>query len=465
MQNMKKDPINTIEQTPSVKMALAVLLIGLLAIIPAWMNYDIIARDAVKLYVPVANMFMQGRFHDAIWGPLGPLVLPLYEFLIFVVAKISDLDLETSGRLISAFSFVLGTLGIYKATEVIFKDRVVALISVLFFISNRELLWRSVDCLKESLLVCLVIWGNYFILRWSYNARKNKYIIFGAFLLLAGGLVRSTSIIFLGVWLIIWVFHKKDGAIKRAVFFLFLTISVFLIYYFNHNLYWGLPVFRRSYNLSKLISNNLSIQEHMILSLDMTRQMFAKSYYLIGFFSLIGIYWRKRETYIIHLVIVALIFFAICVKTTWVLIDRYTIVLVIWLYPIASYALVKSLRSMNKPLKVMAVITIVMCPVLWGEKVFTPPDADKLARKEAGLWILDRLGPDQVIISNRDRLVFYAQGKYMPLSKYKAGDSYKRVLAVDTKYEEGRIIVEEAHSRGIDPDKQFRSISIYLPKS
>ncbi|HOO37029.1 MAG TPA: hypothetical protein PLV78_01865, partial [Deltaproteobacteria bacterium] len=73
--------------------------------------------------------------------------------------------------------------------------------------------------------------------------------------------------------------------------------------------------------------------------------------------------------------------------------------------------------------------------------------------------------PDQVIISNRDRLVFYAQGTYKPLSRYKAGNDQKSVLAVDTKYEDGRIIVEEAHSRGVDPDKQFRSISIYLPKS
>ena len=171
MQNKLTDLINTIEKISSVKMTGVVLLIGLATIIPAWMNYDIIARDAIKLYVPVADMFLQGRFHDAIWGSLAPLFIPLYEFLIFFVAKASGLGLETSGRLISAVSFVLGVLGIYKVTEVIFKDRIVALISVLFFISNRELLWRSVDCLKESLLVCLVLWGNYFILCFKRSIR------------------------------------------------------------------------------------------------------------------------------------------------------------------------------------------------------------------------------------------------------------------------------------------------------
>ncbi|MGC9338029.1 MAG: hypothetical protein ACP5EQ_08120 [Candidatus Cloacimonadia bacterium] len=446
-------------------MTWVVLLVGVLAITPALINFDIIARDGANFYIPVAELLMKGRFHDVIWSPLNPFIIPLYEFLIFIVARVSGLDLESSGRAISIVSFIFGTLGIYKVTEIIFKDRIVAIISVLFFISNRELLWRSVDCLKESLLVCLVLWGNYFIVKGYYSVRGVKYTIGGILTLLAGGLVRSTSMIFLGAWFIMWIFHKKDGSIKRVLLFFSIITLTFLIYYLNQKLHWGLPIFRRSYDPSHLISNELSIQDYRILSLNMIRQLFAKSYYLIGFFSLIGIYWRKRETYTVHLVIVTLIFFAICVKTTWVFIDRYTIVLVIWLYPIAAYALVKSLRSLNKPLKIIAVITMVMCPLLWGEKVFTPPDPDKLARKEAGLWILDRLGPDQVIISNRDRLVFYAQGTYMPLSKYKAGNDTKSVLAVDTKYEEGRIIVEEAHSRGVDPDKQFRSISIYLPRS
>jgi hypothetical protein len=61
------------------------------------------------------------------------------------------------------------------------------------------------------------------------------------------------------------------------------------------------------------------------------------------------------------------------------------------------------------------VIIIASCPFLWASRAFDPPDLDRLARKEAGQWILTTVGPGKDIISNRERIAFYAQGNIVYL--------------------------------------------------
>ena len=128
----------SIEGVPPQFIVGAILILSILALIPIWINFDIISPDSVRRYLPVAQLFLEGRFHDALYGPHQPIFpLPLYEFSVFLMAKTTGFDLELSGRLVSSLSFVLGSFGIYKVTELIFKNRSMALLSVIFFISNK----------------------------------------------------------------------------------------------------------------------------------------------------------------------------------------------------------------------------------------------------------------------------------------------------------------------------------------
>jgi len=334
-------------------------------------------------------------------------------------------------------------------------------LAVLFLITNRLYVDRSIDCLKESLLICCIVWGNYFILKGiGVIDKRIVYYILGVLTLIAGMLLRSTALVFLCAWFAIWLFHKREGLFTRASI-LFIPVLVFLflwIFIPDISISW------KSYHLNYFFVYIHSITDILKSAINVLTGFFSTGNPLIILAGLFGLYYGKKDIYCFYSYMVLIIFFLILIP--WPLVsDRYYLAPIIWIYPLAAFGIVKAFQSRTKLIKAMAVITVLSSIVLWADIAFTPPDADRLARKEAGLWIFDRLGPDQEIISNRDRLVFYAQGTYIPLSKYKAGNDTKSVLAVDTKYEEGRIIVEEAHSRGIDPDMQFRSISVYLPKS
>ena len=166
---------DTLNGYPDYIMIGIVFFISILALLPAWINYDIISTDGVYFYIPVARLFLEGNFHEALYGKLEPLFpLPLYEILIFITAKITGFSLETSSRLVASSAYVLGSIGIYKITKQIANNRITALISVLFYLSNRKLLEYSVDCLKESLLICLILWANFLIIKGINSSSRKK---------------------------------------------------------------------------------------------------------------------------------------------------------------------------------------------------------------------------------------------------------------------------------------------------
>jgi len=436
------------------------LMVGIgafLALLPAWMNYDIISRDGAFQYIPAARVFLEGNILQGFLRPQ----LPLFPMIMAVVAKITGFDLEMSGRVVSYLAYILAAIGMFKVGEVVFKNRLISLVAVLFLITNRQYVDRSIDCLKESLLICCIVWGNYFILKGiGVIDKRIIYYILGVLTLIAGMLLRSTALVFLCAWFAVWLFHKREGIFARASI-LFIPVLVFLILWLfipKVSISW------KSYHFNYFFVYIHSITDILKSALNVLTGFFSTGNPLILLAGLLGLYYWEKDVYYFHSGLVIAVFFLILVP--WPLVsDRYYLAPIIWIYPLAAFGIMKTFQSEAKLLKTLAVFIVLSSVVLWADIAFTPPDKDKLARKEAGLWILDRLGPDQVIISNRDRLVFYAQGTYKPLLKYKAGNDTKSVLAVDTKFEEGRIIVEEAHSRGLDPDKQFRSISIYLPKS
>ncbi|MFY9167958.1 MAG: hypothetical protein WAP09_06735 [Desulfomonilia bacterium] len=482
------------DKTTSRHDAWVVFAISVCAILPAWLNYDIIARDGAHLYVPVAKMFLNGEFQEAVFSPLRPLVLPLYEFLVFLMAKVTGFGLETSGRLVSVISFLFAAVGIYKVADILFHDRAVSFLSVVMLLANRELITCSVDCLKESLLVALVIWGNYFMLKGISSDAKLRYFIAGCAMFVVGGLVRSTSLIFLIAWGMLWVFHKKQGVLVRLLVFLFPLVAIVVVYHLNSRYHWGLPFFRRSYGLHKLTRVNPDALVLMKHSLNMIRQFLAKWYYVMALFGFLGVYWLRKEAYTKIFLVIFIIFFLVCTITSYFFIDRYIIAPVMAIYPIAAYAVARSFRSGNTYGKILSCITIAFCVFLWADKAFTPPSPGKLARKEAGLWILSQMGPEKPLLTNRPRIGFYADTTPYVLSRFKNLEKKNQIIARKTPYwvkdkvvmsklkggkgltmavaldlgdesQEVKLLAEKLASWKLKPDKTFRDIQVYLPGS
>lgn len=442
------------ENIPSGKLMLIVGTGAFLALLPAWINYDIISRDGAFQYVPAAKVFLSGNFREGFLRP----ELPLFPLIIAGITKLTGFSLEFSGRVASYLAFVLAAIGMFKVGEVLFKNRGIALLAVLFLITNREFVDCSVDCLKEALLICCILWGNYLILKGIAAAgEKHTYYILGTITLLAGALFRSTALVFLCAWIIIWVFYKKEERFIRAALFLIPVTLVLVIWVINPDL----PIFRKSFQFGYFFISSHSAMDIFKSSVNVIMEFFSRGNAFIILFGLFGLYHYTRDYYYMHVCLVLGMFFLILIM--WLFASgRYFLAPISWIYPLAAYAVARTFRLASNPLKAIAFLTVVSAIVLWADVAFTPPDQDKLARKDAGEWILASLGQDQEIISNRDRLVFYAQGSYIPLSDFQETDLFSRVIAIDTMLEDAKLLQEKIRSRGIIPDKQFRSISVYL---
>jgi hypothetical protein len=236
----------------------------------------------------------------------------------------------------------------------------------------------------------------------------------------------------------------------------------------------------------------MDVMTLMNYSLNMIRQFLAKWYYIIAIFGFVGVYRLRKETYTIFFMLIFIIFFIVCTLTGFYSIDRYTIAPVVALYPLSAYAMFHSIRSGKMCMKVVSVLTILFCIFLWAEKAFTPPDAGKLARKEAGMWILSQIGPEKKILTNRRRIGFYADttpfimstfesleekdhiiarktphwaNERVRISEMRGENGLNMALAIDTGEDspETKILVDKLASWNLKPDKTFGNIEVYLP--
>ena len=441
---------------PGILMAL-VAATAFFALFPSWLNFDIISKDGAYQYIPMARQILDGEFTKVL---LDNPQLPLFPLIIAGMSTLTGLNLELSGRIITYAAYILAAMGLFRITVLLFKERGIALLAVLFMLTNRQLAVRSVDCLKETLLIACVIWGNYFILEgiWAL-ARKWPYYLAGVSLLLAGALFRSTSLIFLCAWLVMWVFRKREGWQVRAVLF---TVP-FVLALAAWKLVPDLPIFGKgSYHLGFLFSSTSGIRDALGTGMKVIGSFFSTANVVVILFGLYGLYRLRKSPYAAHVLLTLAMTLLIIVFWRYQS-KRYLLAPIVWMYPLCAYFVAEALRSARASLKAFGSFAIVVCLAFWVHLALTPPDPDKLARKESGEWILSRLGPDQEILSNRDVLVFYAQGKPLPLSSFDEESSRSLVLAIDVLHEDGKALEAKMLSLGRKPDRRFRTISVYLP--
>jgi 4-amino-4-deoxy-L-arabinose transferase-like glycosyltransferase len=116
----------------------------------------LISIDGAFQYIPVAKLFAWGEYKEA----LHQLHLPLYLFLVSVVSKITG-NFEVSGQIISLVASILAVIPLFLLGKYIFGETA-AFWAGIFYLLNPEMLQRSVDVLKEGLLILLLFWAVFF---------------------------------------------------------------------------------------------------------------------------------------------------------------------------------------------------------------------------------------------------------------------------------------------------------------
>jgi len=445
--------IRFIEKIPNGWIIVLIILSGVISLIPSWLQYDIISMDGAFQYAPVANLYLKGAFLEA----LTQKQLPLFPILLAGFSWISGLDIEMSGRLISVISFILAAIGIYKLTFLITSSKASGLTAVLFMITSRVLLYCSVDCLKESLIVCFIVWANYSILKGLHRENKKYALIAaGLFILGMGALLRSTTNLFIFAWMIVWVFHKKQNVAYRLLAITAPVIVVIAAWLIKPDL----PIFVRSYDLNLFFGKNFSIMHFLNGAWSAVDSMFsagnqgAFALVLAGFFL-----FKDSRIYRFHTALTLGLFFA--VYAVWGFAsDRYSLAPVIMTYPLAAAVIMKAVSSGKKAYAALAFAVLAFSPVQWVYNAFDSSDPEKLAQKDAGIWIEQQFGPENDIITNRERLAFYAKGNLILIN---TADDIKKsgITAVDITRENGPELKSSIENKGGRLIKEFYPVFIY----
>ena len=450
-------PRYRVDSVPTNVMLWLVSAAAFLSLLPLWLHYDIISPDGAFQYIPTARFFLEGCFLDGFARPQ-----PLFPLLIAGVSWATGASPELAGRLISACAFIIAALGMFKLGELIFHDRWTALVSVLFLITNRELAEDSVDCLKESLLVACILWGNFFVLKGleEETERRKTALFLAGLLFLLGMFIRSTALFFLGAWLLIWVFNRKGGRALRTALLVVPAVLFVILWFVNPDL----PLYKKSYNLGLIFNNPHTIPGILQSAGNTVVELFSTGNLLVVSAGCAAFFFRKKDRYTTHLWLSALIF--LVVLTAWGFTSgRYLLALIAWIYPLAAHAVIMMARSTSRPGRMASFLVVLAACAFWADKAMEGPDPNKLARKEAGLYILEHAGPDRSIITNRDRLAFYAGGTYVPLKKASDVKKSTGILAIDVEKEGGEAGRTYMEGIGKSPARVFDTIHVYLPDS
>jgi len=145
---------------------IALLAIGLILRLYAFSQIYMISIDGALQYIPVARLFFQGEYIQA----LLQRQLPLYPFLISVFSYITG-DLEVSGQLISIIFSLLAVFPLYLIGKSLFGPKA-GLWTAVFYIFHPLMLQCSVDVLKEGLLIFLLLSSVYCSLRFIQEGKR-----------------------------------------------------------------------------------------------------------------------------------------------------------------------------------------------------------------------------------------------------------------------------------------------------
>lgn len=141
---------------------------------------------------------------------------PIYNALHAVVARLSGLSIEKSGRLLSVFFSVAGLIGLWVLGRLIWDD-LTALLVVGFSAVNAYWVYYSRVVLPEPLMIAAGVWALVVLFKYVEDGGWPR-VVFGGFLLATAILIKPFILVwFLGIPILVFIKKKWSRGIVLSV--------------------------------------------------------------------------------------------------------------------------------------------------------------------------------------------------------------------------------------------------------
>ncbi|MCJ7547008.1 MAG: glycosyltransferase family 39 protein [Deltaproteobacteria bacterium] len=402
------------------------LAIGIALRLYAFCGFFMIAIDGAFQYIPVAKLFYDGEYLQALLQPQ----LPLYPFLISIVTYITG-NFELSGQLLSIIFSLLALFPLYLIGRSLFGPKA-AFWTTILYLANPLMLNCSVDVLKEGLLVFLFLSSVYCSLRFLQEG-KGPWLLGTLAFSAAGALVSMISLavlVVLGVWLGYGVLRGRAQERRLVYRYLWVVIAVagtILIFLMPGLLGWEFWITKKPYKVVEGIFYRWFVYEWPSLSqivkscLSIISRFIAKTYPVPFVLALFGLGWRIKtrefsaeEKYLALLIglLIAILFTHLYAS------GRYHLLAIFLLYLWAGFGFVKIKELLDTRFtryrRLTAAIPVIL--ILFGALLpisLHPPRLDKLGRKEVGVWLREHTLAPPLILTDDPRVAYYAGGTYL----------------------------------------------------
>ncbi len=407
------------------KHIIVLFLVGLVSRLYAFLLLFMISNDGAFQYIPVAKLFYDGHYLQALQQPQ----LPLYPFLISILTYVSG-NFEFSGQLISII-FSLATLfPLYLIGKSLFGPKAAFWTTILYLI-NPLMLNCSVDVLKEGLLVFLFLSSVYCSLRFLQEG-KGRWLLGTAVFSVAGALVSVIALVVLvvlGVWLTYGVLRGRVQEKRLAYSYLWVFIAIagiIIIFVIPGVLGWEFWITKKPYKVVEDIVQRWFLSEWPSLShigesaLSIVKRFIEKAYPLPLLLALFGLGWRVKakefgaeERYLASLMAALIVILFPNLYAS----GRYLLPAIFLLYLWAGFGFVKIWQLIDRRftryprLTIGILVMILLVSIL--PATLKPQRLDKVGYKEAGLWLLGQAPSTPLILTDDPRVAYYAGGTYL----------------------------------------------------
>lgn len=415
--NFKKEDRNSL---------IILLSFGLILRLYAFSQIYMISIDGALQYIPVAKLFYEGEYLQALFQPQ----LPLYPFLISVLSPLTG-SFELSGQLISIFFSLLAIFPMYLIGKSLFGPRPAFWTTTLYLV-NPLMLECSVDVLKEGLLIFLFLSSVSSSLRFLQE-RKGQWLIWTVVFALMGALVRMNTLVVLAVmggWSghgLIRRMWREKKSVRHYLGAVIVFLGIVLVLVITGIWGWEFLVGKKPYMRISQFFSRWFVYEWPSLShigeaiVRIIGRFLEKVYLVPLLLALLALGQRiKTKEFGVKEKYLALLIGALIVILLPNLYasGRYHLPAIFLFYLWAGFGVVMIGEWITKKFTRYPRLSAVIPVIIIGAMLpfcLQPQRLDKIGRKEVGLWLRQQSLSSPLIITNIPRVANYAGGEYLSI--------------------------------------------------
>lgn len=430
----------------------------------AWcLSQDPVINNDGVTYIAIAQLIVDGDWQQAInyysW--------PYYPLLLATVSKLLLIDLELTAHALNFFFVAALSLGFicivaefseqsgYKAKNLGQHNRIVLIAALVIVLFPSLTKYRSFIIRDFAYLSCY-LWSLYFIFKYCVSGRL-KHLFSWLALAVLGCLLRFESIAFvLLAPYFFFLISKPDNQIRRPTLMilisLLVTVGIALFWWYANDKYsatiahaqsqgedmanlWDLFFANTRSENNQQLTFAIFIQQALKnlgnLAYELTRRMavlyliFAIITYTKNLALKIG---AQKKVWLIYIGVNLLILLGFSFFNNF-LVSRYTLATALTLLILSPFAInllyeqLVSTGSTAKKVLLMFIVIVLVGISLERLNIQT----DKLALKEAGVWLAENATPDARIFST-DKVINYYAGRNIDDTEYTL-HNYKNLVA------------------------------------